>query len=82
MKKIQLGSEIITRDAEQQERLHEEFLRQQIFQMNRARTITRISPVSIAQHLLESFAGTGFRAASTILRECSILHATIPGIHR
>ena len=60
MKKIQLGSEIITRDAEQQERLHEEFLRQQISQMNRARTITRISPISIAQHLLESFAGTGF----------------------
>ncbi len=60
IKKIQLGSEIVTKDAAQQERLHEEFLQQQVSQMNRARAIIRISPVSIVQHLLESFAGTGF----------------------
>ncbi len=58
--KIRLGGEIVTRDAEQQERLHDEKLNQQISQMNRARAITRISPVTIFQHLLESFAGTGF----------------------
>ena len=28
--------------------------------MNRARAITRLSPVTIFQHLLEAFAGTGF----------------------
>ena len=60
LKKTQLGSEIVTKDAEQHERLHAEFLQQQISQMNRARAITRMTPVSIAQHLLESFAGTGF----------------------
>ncbi|MXY27232.1 ABC transporter permease subunit, partial [Candidatus Poribacteria bacterium] len=58
--KIRLGGEIVTRDAEQQERLHAEQLNQQISQMNRARAITRISPVAIFEHLLESFAGTGF----------------------
>ena len=58
--KIRLGSEIVTRDAEQQERLHAEQLNQQVFQMNRARAITRISPVTIFQHLLETFSGTGF----------------------
>ena len=58
--KIRLGGEIVTRDAEQQERLHAEQLNQQISQMNRARAITRISPVAIFQHLFESFAGTGF----------------------
>ena len=58
--KIRLGSEIVTRDAEQQEQLHEEQLNQQVFQMNRARAITRISPVTIFQHLLETFSGTGF----------------------
>ena len=60
IKKMQCGSEIVTKDVEQQERLHEVFLQQQISQMNRARAITRISPVTIFQHLLESFAGTGF----------------------
>ena len=58
--RMRWGSEIVTRDAEQQERLHAEQLSQQVSQMNRARAITRLSPVAICQHLLESFAGTGF----------------------
>ena len=57
---IQLGSEIVTKDTEQQERLHAERLKQRIAQVNRARTLTRFSPVTIFQHLLEAFAGTGF----------------------
>ena len=60
IKKLQVGSEIITKDVELQEGLHKELLEQQISQMNRVRTVTRISPVTIFQHLLESFAGTGF----------------------
>ena len=60
IKKLQVGSEIITKDVELQEGLHEELLEQQISQMNRVRAVTRISPVTIFQHLLESFAGTGF----------------------
>ena len=59
-KKIEVDAEYVSKDAEQQEHLHEERLKQQISQMNRARAITRISPVTIVQHLLESFAGTGF----------------------
>ena len=57
---IQLGGETVTKEAERQEQLHEEHLKQRISQVNRARTITRFSPVTIFQHLLESFAGTGF----------------------
>lgn len=60
IQKMRLGGEIVTKDAEQQERLHQEFLQQQISQMKRARVVTRISPVTIVQHLFQSFAGTGF----------------------
>ena len=60
LKKIQLGGEYVTKDAVQQERLHETLLKQQISQMSRVRAATRLSPVSIVQHLFESFAGTGF----------------------
>ena len=60
MKSIQLSGEYVIKDAEQQERLHEERLNQRISQVNRARAITRLSPVTIFQHLLEAFAGTGF----------------------
>ena len=56
----QASGEYVMEDAEQQERLHEAILKQRISQVNRARAITRISPVTIIQHLLESFAGTGF----------------------
>ena len=40
--------------------MHEERLKQRISQVNRARTIARLSPVTIVEYLLESFAGTGF----------------------
>ena len=59
-KKIEVDGAFVSEDAEQQEQLQEERLRQQIFQVNRARAITRLSPVTIFQHLLEAFAGTGF----------------------
>ena len=59
-KKIQLGGEYVTNEAAQRERLSQEHLDQQHAQIQLARSITRISPVAIVQHLLESFAGTGF----------------------
>ncbi|RKU18734.1 hypothetical protein C6500_12445 [Candidatus Poribacteria bacterium] len=58
--RMQASGEYVIKDVEQQEQLHEGILKQQISQVNRARIITRISPVTIIQHLLESFAGTGF----------------------
>ena len=60
MKSIQLSGEYVIKDAEQQERLHAERLNQRISQVKHARTITRLSPVTIFRHLLEAFAGTGF----------------------
>ena len=59
-KRIEVGGAYVAKDAETQQRLHEELLKQQISQMSRVRAVTRISPVTIVQHLLESFAGTGF----------------------
>ena len=59
-KRIEIDGEYVTKDAEQQEQLHEERLNRRITEVNRARAITRISPVTIVQNLLESFAGTGF----------------------
>ena len=53
-------SEFVTKDAEGRERLSQEHLTQQIAQVELARTATRISPAALVQHLLESFAGTGF----------------------
>ena len=58
--KLQIHSDFITTDAEEQERMHEEHLTQQIAQVKLARTTIRISPVAIVQHLLESYAGIGF----------------------
>ena len=57
---LQVAGEYVTKDAAGQERLHEERLKQRISQVRRARAITQISPVTIFQHLLEAFAGTGF----------------------
>ena len=59
-KRIEIDSAYVTKDAEQQEQLHEERLNRRIAEVHRARTITRISPVTIVQNLIESFAGTGF----------------------
>ncbi len=58
--KMQLGSELVINDAAQRERLTQEYLAQQHAQIQLARSVTRISPVAIIQHLLEAFAGTGF----------------------
>ena len=60
MKQLQIDGEYVTKDAEQQEQLREKRLNQRISEVHRARTIIRISPVTIVQNLLESFAGTGF----------------------
>ena len=57
---LQVAGEYVIKDAVAQERLHEERLKQRISQVRRARAITQISPVTIFQHLLEAFAGTGF----------------------
>ncbi len=59
-KKIQLGSKYVTKEAAERQRLSNEHLTQQHAQIELARSVTRISPVTIVQHLLESFAGTGF----------------------
>jgi len=57
---LQAGSKYVTQEATEQERLVEKRLDEQIAQVQRARSITRISPTAVVQHLLESFAGTGF----------------------
>ena len=57
---IQFKGEHVIAEAEEQERVNEDHLDQQIAQVKFARTTTQISPIVIAQHLLESFAGTGF----------------------
>ena len=57
---LQAGSKYVMQEAAEQERLIEERLDEQIAQVQRARSITRISPTAVVQHLLESFAGTGF----------------------
>ena len=57
---LQVAGEYVAKDAAAQERLREDRLKQRISQVRRARVITQISPVTIFQHLLEAFAGTGF----------------------
>jgi len=59
-KKIQIDSEYLAKGTEQEERLSQEQLTQQIAQIQLARSVTRISPVTLMQHLLEVFVGTGF----------------------
>ena len=58
-KRMQIAGEYVTEDATQDGRLRQAYLSERISQVSQARTITRISPVAIAQHLLEVFAGTG-----------------------
>ena len=57
---LHAGSKYVTQEAAAQERLVEKRLDEQIAQVQRSRSITRISPTAVVQHLLESFAGTGF----------------------
>ena len=58
--KMQAQGDYVMKDAQQQERLNQERLTEQIAQVQGARNVTRISPVAIVQHLIEAFAGTGF----------------------
>jgi ABC-type transport system involved in multi-copper enzyme maturation permease subunit len=71
-KRIEIDSAYVTKDAEQQEQLHEERLNRRIAEVHRARTITRISPVTIVQNLIESFAGTGFERHLQFLENVKI----------
>ena len=59
-KDMQAGSKYTTEESVEQEHLVEVRLTQEIDQVQRARSITRISPTAIVQQLLESFTGTGF----------------------
>ena len=59
-KRLRAKSEFYTENAEREERWHEEQLKYQTSQVYRARAITSISPATLLQHLIESFAGTGF----------------------
>ncbi len=53
-------SKFFTKDAEAEERLNQERLTEKVAQVQYARAVTRFSPAALLQHLLESFAGTGF----------------------
>ena len=57
---VHLLGEYVTSEAEEYECFNEAYLKQQIAQGTRARTITHISPTAVVQCLFESFAGTGF----------------------
>ncbi len=59
-KTLTARSEYFAKHAALDERLNEDRLSLQIDQFRHARSIIRVSPVTIVQHLLESFAGTGF----------------------
>ena len=59
-KKMELAGQYVTKDVAERERLSHEYLTQQHAQIQLARSVTRISPVVLVQHLLEVFAGTGF----------------------
>ena len=57
---LHAGSKYVMQEAAEQERLIEKRLDEQIAQIQHARSVIRISPTAVLQHLLESFAGTGF----------------------
>ena len=58
--KMELAGEYVIKDVTERERLSHEYLIQQHAQIQLARSVTRVSPVVLVQHLLEIFAGTGF----------------------
>ena len=58
--KMEFAGEYVIKDVTERERLSHEYLTQQHAQIQLARSVTRISPVVLVQHLLEVFAGTGF----------------------
>ena len=82
LKKMQLTAEYVTKGAVQGERLSHERLNQEHAQIQLARSVTRISPVAIVQHLIEAFAGTGFERHRTIRGERATLRPRIPRIRR
>ena len=57
---LHAGSKYVMQEVAEQERLIEKRLDEQIAQIQHARSVIRISPTAVLQHLLESFAGTGF----------------------
>ena len=59
-RKLRAKSEFYTENAEREERRQEAQLKYRSSQVHRARAITGISPATLLQHLIESFAGTGF----------------------
>ena len=63
-KTLTAKNEFYTKDVEMRESLNREFLTGKIAQVQYARSITRASPATLLQHLLESFAGTGFERHS------------------
>ena len=58
--KMEFAGEYVIKDVTGRERLIHEYLAQQHAQIQLARSVTRVSPVVLVQHLLEVFAGTGF----------------------
>ena len=58
--KMEFAGEYVIKDVTERERLIHEYLTQQHAQIQLARSVTRVSPVVLVQHLLEVFAGTGF----------------------
>ena len=58
--KMEFAGEYVIKDVTERERLIHEYLTQQHAQIRLARSVTRVSPVVLVQHLLEVFAGTGF----------------------
>ena len=59
-KKMEFAGAYVIKDVTERERLSHEYLTQQHAQIQLARSVTRVSPVVLVQHLLEVFAGTGF----------------------
>ncbi|MYA69232.1 DUF3526 domain-containing protein, partial [Candidatus Poribacteria bacterium] len=59
-KTLTAKSAFFTEKAEMIEHLNQEYLTSQMAQVQHAQSITRVSPATLLQHLLESFAGTGF----------------------
>ena len=59
-KTLTAKSTFFAENAEMAERLNREYLTSKIAQVQQARSITRASPATLLQYLLESFAGTGF----------------------
>lgn len=59
-KTLEAKSGFFKEDSEADEQLNQEYLTSKLAQVQHARSITRVSPATLLQHLIESFAGTGF----------------------